>query len=225
MCCHSSRDLLSWDFLSWFQVRVTPAPPQLHPGSTDQANRLYLWGGSNKPLSPAVTHPSACSSARPSVRFQPVRLCVLISAGHTCLCVHLPAGPFLHLPASLCAWPRLPTCLYLPVCLCATWPDRCVCIFFRAWLVGWPTSRLIRLTYRRAADTHTHACRHTHINMNAQALHSASRWPSALAQTANHRLISTTDLRVFKECSLISSTTYVQKDPALQARLECFSYF
>ena len=229
--CHSSCDLLLWNFWSWFQVRVAPTPPQLyrHPSLV----LLIKWRGSHKAAERAwvfiseVDQTSLCLSACLSAYlsawmslhfwgcisvFQLV--CLRFCLSH--LSVRLPVrSPCLsscstasvYLPLS----PRLSLCNL--TCLLSL-------VFFRAWLVGWPTFGLIRVTYRRAAGTHMHA--HTRINMNAQAAHSASHWPSALARTANHPLISTTDLWVFKTHSLIWSTTCVHKDPALQPRLHFF---
>lgn len=87
---------------------------------------------------------------------------------HTCLLAcHLFVTPVCMLPtaqspACLRAWPCLPTWLYLLVCLRATWPARWPLVFFRAWLVGWLTFGLIRITYRRGTHTQTHVCAGTH---------------------------------------------------------------
>lgn len=86
-------------------------------------------------------------------------VCLHVCLSHLSVCLPCLLA---HLSISPCLSSSLTASIYLPLSpprprlsLCnLTWPLSLV--FFRAWLVGWPTFGLIRLTYRRAAGTHTH---------------------------------------------------------------------
>lgn len=167
--CHSSCDLLLWNFSSWFQVRVAPTPPQLyrHPSLV----LLIKWRGSHKAAERAWIFISevdqtslclpACLSAYLSACtslhfwgcisvFQPV--CLRVCLSH--LSVRLPARS-----PCLSSRPRPSTCLYLPVCLHATWPACCLWSFSeRDWLADRPLGWLELPT----AEQLGHTCTHTH---------------------------------------------------------------
>lgn len=162
--CHSSCDLLFWNFLSWFQVRVALTLPQLyHHLCTDQmtgqsqsctgfifeANQTSLCFLPSLTRMPVSLHVSLL--LQPTYQF--TELSVFTCVCHTCspvfpsLCPSSRLTESAHLPLS----PRLSPCNL-------TWPLSLV--FFRAWLVGWPTFGPIRVTYRSVARTDK--CTHAH---------------------------------------------------------------
>lgn len=188
------------------------------PGSADQMSGqsqsrrrrylLYLSGESNKPLSRAVTQPSACLCSPVCLHVSPLFSQCISLSGCLSSCVFV-TPVFVHIPVFPSPLSVLlldhDTCLYLSI---SVQPDPAVVFGLFQSVTGWLTDLWADETYLPQSSWDTHW--HTHINMNAQAAHSASHWPSALARTANHRLISTTDLWVFETRSLISSTTYAQ---------------
>lgn len=212
-----------------FQVRViTPAHVffvcvffyhHLSPGCADQMT--WRWGSSggrqrvylediNKLLCacPSLRWPVrlACRSAVPGMSFV-TRVCVFLTA-------HSPVSPYprrLSNPLdSIC----LPALISSSV---SVQPDPPVvpAPFFRAWLVGWPTFGLIRVTYRRALRTCTHEQEYT------GSLFSLHTGPAVLAWTIKP---SAHQHRRHCEClkthGLIWPTTaHARRFQRLQARL------
>lgn len=245
-----SRALSASPFQLWFTVleflvlvsgesrsyTATTLSPSVH-WSNDRAvtkmQRLYLWGESNKPLSPRRHSPPvpvsllACLPAYHSTSITYISIhrvvCLRLRLSHLLACS--PVFPSLCLSSRLTESAHLPLSPRLSFCN-LTW--RLSLVFFRAWLVGWPTFGLIRVTYRSEARTykyaHTHARTHAH---KQECTGSSFNLTLALSPGLTHKPSTHQhhSMWVSETHKLIWTTTYVQRHPTLHARLEFFPYF
>lgn len=175
--CRLSCDLLSWNSLFLVSGEThSDAATVLSPAMPGWTDRMTAQSQSHRDLE--------ALSLRESIKplFPEVSTLLPVSL-RTCLCACHDVYHFEHLSVILyhlsyhllCSSISLTRSrsVYLPLSPRLSLRNLTLLlslVFFRAWLVGWPTSGLIRVTYRREAGTHTH------INMNAQAAHSAVCW-------------------------------------------------
>lgn len=144
--------LVSGESRSYTATTLSPSMHWSNDRAVTKLYWLYLWGESNKPLFPAVAHLDACLAACQSTSIAYVSV-------HRVVCLHLRLSHLLACSPvfpSLCPSSRLTESAHLPLSprlspCNLTWPLSLV--FFRAWLVGWPTFGPIRVTYRGVVGT------------------------------------------------------------------------